>query len=1734
MDSSQDEKVRVPQWSTGLPKHEFNSWSGRLKGYMVKKGYGYVLFDAEVEQSAPAGAGAPAKIRDHRSKAFEAIKEAIPDEDWPAIHHDDDYEFTAAEMAAAGFVDPRIGFDVDKLWAAIQAYAAGGDLEELAGPNLIEDAANWDWPAGAGDMQSQVKAAMASLVDLRRRALQLNDPDYSLRQPYLAAIFRAKMPQDVFDEPRYRKFDKFHVLRANATRDAMRYDAKHQSTGKPPATVLSAKTVAEVTRKARNLDRASGPPKPGMMWCDMHGWNFSHETKDCRGGQRGDRRGNRRDRGGSKGPSAESPCRICGSTKHWARHCPQASPSDRRSMSEKALIAKYATAEPKQGEDIFRKNDDGTYSKILPSVIEEGSEARAEALGVEASSDPSPYAHSPQDAPPPKVRRGAVADAGRAIGSKCKRDQTDDDDSDEDDEPPGLVSSDSEESSDGDSDGDDDLPGLVSFDSDDSSSDSDVDEPRENFENFPPLGIALPASSDLDATNDVYIDSGADYSIGRDVKQFVSVTDDTSGLRLGGVAGAVKVTGKGDRIMQLEYSTHVSVLYRDVNALLITESAHNVVATDRLAAAGISTVVDASQRGNPLTLTLPPSLGSDLLPIATLRRGNLWSMPIVAFRSDLASYMGSNMVCWYHHDHTPTALPATTLTTEPPTDSAPPPPIDPPTASSWAPKADYTMFRATLGALGHRKTQSTAAYYDVRLTNTRNPELDRQIRVANQSSKQLKPVAPVVVDDSHQVLADTLGCAFPLSKAGNRYCQVWTVESDRLPYVTFSSDHSSASSIRGFKQFVMDSGLKFDDRIAVRQPVVVWVDQGTEYLGSFKDFCWDRGVDIKMASPYKKNSAKTRVTEQINQLLQRVYRNSMIMCKGNFDHFRLDPSLYWDYGMRHAATAIHWSPTSTSHGRPRIAEVYGDVSLQQFRRALPCPFGALCNVRLAPAQRTGTKQMAHRSAQALYLGQDRSDRYITLESDGTIRNTVDVSFDPSTCMLGPAFHQQPVAPATKPSTSQVPVQPAPMKGELKSEVSNEVSVNSGDSLQPPPPPIDTTTDVQDDLEGPMLSETPIVEYAQSTSSTDGAWKGESYEFEVHDGELVVTALLAKKDFKPHPTVAMYFNDDGQLLDGLLTGEIPKPKCPPKPLYSKHSSPPDPESLYDALMSDEALYWLCAALDEFNGHLNRPSVKWSGLTNSSVGSRRLMMKWVLTRKWQGTVLARFKARLVLSGWGLDRGVDYIESWIGTAPPSDLRMLTAIALELDLLTFEIDLIQAYIAAMMPPQPNGKPVLACMPAGSKRFNSDGEELGLLLTRAVYGHPVSGWAFQQDLYSALLSNNQHRTRCPIKFKQCLSQPAIFYAVFDVDSEWHGQRLIVWTYSDNIRVMTASRRLAAILMKWFSDNYEITGGDKPLGEVEPQDCLGVQFEYGATPTPYVHLTMDAYILKLLAAHGMSSASPKSQPLPTGYVLTKEDCPQTDEDREAVVLEFKKLFPIHAADDYNTVTKIYKSIVAAIAWFAGMVCPMLKFAVSTLGRGMHAPSIKAFKGAKQSLMYCKFQLGVGLCYYKTKSYTEGEHPVFVFGSDASLADDTATSKSQGGYTGGIAGQAVTHFVSSQSSTICLSTLQSETHFASEAAKEIVYHRALLSELNLIDLSKPTTLQVDNAATVLNNPGTAQRWSSKQKHFTVKERYLSQEVAAGTIKLKKVDGSTFQTDTMTKALARELLGEHAAHLTGQKK
>lgn len=180
---------------------------------------------------------------------------------------------------------------------------------------------------------------------------------------------------------------------------------------------------------------------------------------------------------------------------------------------------------------------------------------------------------------------------------------------------------------------------------------------------------------------------------------------------------------------------------------------------------------------------------------------------------------------------------------------------------------------------------------------------------------------------------------------------------------------------------------------------------------------------------------------------------------------------------------------------------------------------------------------------------------------------------------------------------------------------------------PPPPPIDDTSANDQDVE-PFEGIQPTT--TEPASSTDNTWKGESYEFEVHDGDLIVTALVAKKDFKPHPSVAMCFNENGQLLDGLLAGEIPKPKCPPKPSCSKHSSPKDPESLYEALMTDEALHWLCAALDEFNGHLNRPSVKWSGLTSSAVGSRRLMMKWVLTRKWQGAVLARFKARLVLSG------------------------------------------------------------------------------------------------------------------------------------------------------------------------------------------------------------------------------------------------------------------------------------------------------------------------------------------------------------------------------------------------------------------------------------------------------------------------------------------------------------------------
>ena len=124
-------------------------------------------------------------------------------------------------------------------------------------------------------------------------------------------------------------------------------------------------------------------------------------------------------------------------------------------------------------------------------------------------------------------------------------------------------------------------------------------------------------------------------------------------------------------------------------------------------------------------------------------------------------------------------------------------------------------------------------------------------------------------------------------------------------------------------------------------------------------------------------------------------------------------------------------------------------------------------------------------------------------------------------------------------------------------------------------------------------------------------------------------------------------------------------------------------------------------------------------------------FVIKRFADGSI-DKFKARAVLAGFWLKRGIDYVESCSGSdsSPWSDVLDLESPSVNLRLRNYEADLSQAYMFAPMPPAPNGEPVIAVMSPGARTHDADGRQLNLLVQQCWHGHHPHQWV--QAVYSS------------------------------------------------------------------------------------------------------------------------------------------------------------------------------------------------------------------------------------------------------------------------------------------------------------------------------------------------------------------------------------------------------------------
>jgi hypothetical protein len=261
-----------------------------------------------------------------------------------------------------------------------------------------------------------------------------------------------------------------------------------------------------------------------------------------------------------------------------------------------------------------------------------------------------------------------------------------------------------------------------------------------------------------------------------------------------------------------------------------------------------------------------------------------------------------------------------------------------------------------------------------------------------------------------------------------------------------------------------------------------------------------------------------------------------------------------------------------------------------------------------------------------------------------------------------------------------------------------------------------------------------------------------------------------------------------------------------------------------------------------------------------------------------------------------------------------------------------------------------------------------------------------------------------------------------------------------------------------------------------------------------VHMHQGLFIAGLLERFNMTGC----YPAPTPQVL---GAPTTDD---------------QAADSRSVP---YQNLVGALQYVVSATRPDVANAVRYLASHTHDHTQTHWRLAKRVLKYLAGTPELGLCYSRAGS------SVPIAYSDADFANDSTDSKSVTGSVITLAGAAVV-YVSRKQSLVGQSTTEVEYIAAAETAKNVIWIRELLEEMQL-PIPTPTRLWVDNQSAIMVAARTSAH--GRTKHIRLRYHFLQDEVASGTLHLDYINTKAQLADILTKALVEKQFIELRAGL-----
>jgi hypothetical protein len=255
-----------------------------------------------------------------------------------------------------------------------------------------------------------------------------------------------------------------------------------------------------------------------------------------------------------------------------------------------------------------------------------------------------------------------------------------------------------------------------------------------------------------------------------------------------------------------------------------------------------------------------------------------------------------------------------------------------------------------------------------------------------------------------------------------------------------------------------------------------------------------------------------------------------------------------------------------------------------------------------------------------------------------------------------------------------------------------------------------------------------------------------------------------------------------------------------------------------------------------------------------------------------------------------------------------------------------------------------------------------------------------------------------------------------------------------------------------------------------------------------LYLSQEAYIRKVIHQFGMDDCTPVSTPMDTS--------PLPENNPEYTC-------PLNLKIEYQ---RIIGSLMYIMLGTRGDIA----YAVSVASRYLANPGPQHMTMARRILRYLKGTAAFRLTY-------KGHLQTLKGFTDADWGGCRDTRRSTAGYLFNIGSGAIS-WQSKRQSIVALSTCEAEFIGQTQATKEAIWLRRLLSELNMRHGTAATIICGDNqgAIALSSNP----QYHSRTKHMDIQHKWQGEVQSAEMVELKYIPIMKQIADGLTKPLARD--------------